>query len=119
LSTKISQEFATRLSQRKPDEPVRVVLMLSSAPAAADRGRRALKERRAELAEAARREVEEAEHDVDHVLEEYGGQRLTGGNLSTLGGLVVETTPAGVMALAQCPQVRVVMEDQTISLISK
>ena len=115
---KISREFAARLEGRKSDEMVSAVVMLETEPTARRTGRRALRAQRNMLTEAMQRSVEAAADDIAEVLEKFGGRRLEH-RLDTLGSLAVETTPAGIQALSECPRVRTILEDQSLSLISK
>jgi hypothetical protein len=115
---KISREFAARLEARESDEVVRAIVILETAPAARGTGRRALRTRRKKLTESMQRSVEAAADEIAEILEKYGGHRLER-QIGTLGGLAVETTPAGIKALSECPRVRVILEDQSVSLISK
>lgn len=115
---KISREFAARLESRSQTELIRAVVMLKTERTAKGTGRRALRTHRKELTEAAQRSVEAAEDDIAEILERFGGHRLER-KLDTLGSLAVETTPAGIKALTECPQVRAIVEDQPLSLISK
>jgi hypothetical protein len=50
---------------------------------------------------------------LDGILKQYGGQRLSE-RPNILGGIVVETTSAGVLALADSKYVRAIFEDQPI-----
>jgi hypothetical protein len=68
---------------------VRAVLLLYRESGSDRVSRRALRLRRTDLTEAARGAVAAALEDVAKVLEEYGGDRLSGGNLDALGGLRV------------------------------
>jgi len=115
---KISREFAARLEGRKSDDMVRAIVMLETAPAARGTGRRALRTQRKKLTEAMQRSVAAVADEIAEILEKFGGRRL-GRRLDTLGSLAVETTPAGIKALSECPRVRAILEDQSISLISK
>ena len=115
---KISHEFATRLDSRNQNEMVRAVVMLEFKRTAKGTGRRASRAKRKELTEAARRSVEAVADDIAEILERFGGHRLER-EIDTLGSLAIETTPAGIKALTECPQVRAIVEDQPLSLISK
>ncbi len=97
---------------------VRAIVMLETEPAARGTGRRALRTHRKKLTEAMQRSVEAAADDIAEVLEKFGGRRLEH-QLDALGSLAVETTPAGIKALSECPRVRAILEDQSLSLISK
>ena len=87
----------------EPEVPILdIVLALKENPAGAD----------------ARRAVESAVEEISEILETFGGRRLQGG-LDTLGSLALETTPAGIKALAERPDVKAILEDQPVSLISR
>ena len=97
---------------------VRAIVMLETEPATHGTGRRALRTQRKKLTEAMQRSVEAAADDIAEVLEKFGGRRLEH-RLDALGSLAVETTPGGIKALSECPHVRAIVEDQSLSLISK
>jgi len=113
---KISREFAARLKDRRPDEMVRVIVMLETEQSAKKTGRRVLRAQRKTLTKAARRSVDMATVDIAGILKKYGGRRLER-EIGSLGGLAVETTPAGIRTLADCPKVKAILEDQSLSLI--
>ena len=114
---KISRELAARLDRRKPDELMRAVVMLFIGRPATATGRRALRANREKLLDAREDAVRAALDDIEHVLHRHGGHRIPGTEIGALGSIAVETTPAGIRALAECPGVRTVLEDQTVSLI--
>jgi hypothetical protein len=89
LGDRISDVFEARLRRTKPDAMVRVVVMLR-------RDRAAVRE-------------------VDAVLARVGGRRVSK-RPNVLGYVTVDTTPAGVRALASCEAVRGVIEDQPVRL---
>ena len=97
---------------------VRAIVVLETERTSEGIGRRALRRQRKELTEAAERAVEAATDDITEIVEKFGGHLLIS-KLDTLSSLAVETTPAGIKALADCPIVRAILEDQSISLISK
>ncbi len=97
---------------------LRAIVMLETEPATHGTGRRVLRTQRKKLIEAMQRSVEAAADDIAEILEKFGGHRLER-QLDTLGSLAVETTPAGIKALSECPHVRAIVEDQSISLISQ
>ena len=97
---------------------VRAIVVLETERTTKGIGRRALRTQRKKLTEAAERAVEAATDDIANVVKKYGGHLLAG-KLESLGSLAVETTPAGIKALTDCPQVRAILEDQSISLISR
>ena len=110
---KISDEFARRLARLSPGQSVRVVIlpapyMVNDSSSGRVRG----EERQAILREA-RSRSEETFAEIDHVLAEAGGKRLTEcGN--ALGSIVVETCRQGIAAIVGLNWVGAVMEDQAI-----
>jgi hypothetical protein len=106
---RIGPELDRRLRASGPDDRLRVVLLVA-APAGAVARRR---HRRAET--GAR--IQAAAHDllpaVDSLLIAHGGARLSA-EATVLGTLAVETTPAGVQALARLPAVEAVLGDQEL-----
>ncbi len=113
---KISREFATRLEHLSPRDKVRAVVLLNTPNGANKTATRRLSraERKA-AAEARRKSAEHALPDIDKIIQEFGGQRLEP-RPSALGSVHVETTPAGVKALAASKHVKAVLEDQRVSL---
>jgi hypothetical protein len=113
--SKISTEFAERLARLGYDQTVRAVVLpapyLVESGGARPRGT----DRQAILRET-RRRTEEAFAEIDAVLADRGGQRVSvGGN--ALGFIVVETTADGIQAICGLDWVGVVMEDQPIHLL--
>lgn len=115
---KISREFAAQLENRKADEIVRAVVVLGAAEPAKGNGRRMTRQERARLIEDARCAVEAATEEIAKILETFRGRRLESG-LDALGSLALETTPAGIKALAELSAVKAILEDQPVSLISR
>ena len=117
---KISADFAARLAALPPGRHVRAVVM--PAPymvggKADDRvgsnGARVHGEARQAIVREARTRTEATFDEIDKVLAEVGGTRLTEcGN--TLGFIIVETCPNGINAIADLGWVGTVMEDQAI-----
>lgn len=65
--------------------------------------------------EAARRSAERALTDIDGILEQHDGRRLAK-RPNALGSMPVETTAAGIRALASSRWVQAILEDQPIRL---
>jgi hypothetical protein len=63
-----------------------------------------------------RQAVETALPAVDQILSQHEGRRLPGA-MEVLGSIPVETTVAGIRALADSDQIRAIMEDQSVSPI--
>ena len=110
---KISDEFAERLAALPPDHQVRAVVLPAPYLVNSGRGARVRGEERQALLREARTRTEESFADIDKVLAEVGGRRLTEcGN--ALGFIIVETCPKGIDAIADLDWVGTVMEDQPI-----
>lgn len=113
---KISDEFAARLAALPPGSHVRAVVM--PAPymlggTARSNGERVHGDERQAILREARTRTEATFAEIDKVLDEVGGTRLTEcGN--ALGFIVVETCPNGINAIADLNWVGTVMEDQAI-----
>lgn len=110
---KISDEFADRLASLPDNQKVRAVIMPAPYLVSSGEGRRVRGEERQARVREARTRTEETFSEVDAVLAETGGQRLTErGN--ALGFIVVETTADGITAIADLQWVGTVLEDQPI-----
>jgi hypothetical protein len=59
--------------------------------------------------------VAPALQEIDEILDRFGGRRLSD-QPTALGTVAVEATPAGIAALANSDYVKVILEDQPISL---
>lgn len=112
-SGKISNEFANRLAALPKGQQVRVVVLPAPYLVGGSNGARVCGEDRQAILREARTHTEETFAEIDSVLADIGGQRLTE-NGNALGFIVVETTPGGVAAIADLGWVGTVMEDQTI-----
>ena len=112
-SDKISNEFADRLAALLPEQKVRAVVLPAPYLVSGSNGSRVRGEERQAILREARTRTEETFAEIDMVLTEAGGQRLTeSGN--ALGFIVVETTATGITAIADLNWVGTVMEDQAI-----
>lgn len=113
---KISHNFWARLSRLEPRQSVRAVVLLhTQTPIRGTGGQRSPGERR-KAVDAARRSAEQALIDVDVILQRHGGRRLAP-HPDALGTVPVETTAAGITALAGSRHVKAILEDQPVSLI--
>jgi len=113
LKRKIGREFSARLANLKPDEKVRVIVLLriqESKKSAKERHSRA---RRQKIIKAVRRSTQMAMGEIEDILERFGGQRLEE-RPDVLGSLPVETTVAGIKELAKSDLVKAILEDQAI-----
>jgi hypothetical protein len=114
---KISPEFAARLERLGPREEVRaIVLVRTTGPEGPPDPPQSREERKA-MAKATRLSAEKALDDIDGILARCQGQRLAD-HPDALGSLPVETTAAGIKALASSRWVKAILEDQAIHLIS-
>jgi hypothetical protein len=114
---KIGSRFAETLGHMKPDQKVRAIVLLRSHNSAGRTGRRGSSQQRQAAIEAVRQASEPALRDIDKILERYKGTRLAT-RADVLGSIPVETTPAGISALASSEHVKAILEDQPIRLLS-
>ena len=112
--SKISAGFSAKLARLGSGDTVRAVVVTRAASAERKPARRQSRQERKAAIEAVRQAAEEALPEIDRVLKEAGGRRLTD-SPDALGSIAVETTAAGIMALAESSRVKVVLEDQSIS----
>ncbi len=112
---KVSREFAERLRRADKDQLIRAVLMLQTPGLENPSPREARRARRVRAIERKRGSADSALPELDAVLSKHGGRRLA--SVSLLGTVPVETTPAGVDALAALGSVTSIMEDQPVRLI--
>jgi hypothetical protein len=106
---RIGPELDRRLRASRPEDRLRVVLLVA-APAGPGAQRR---RRRAETGARTRAAAHDLLPAVDSLLTAHGGERLSP-EATVLGTLAVETTPAGVQALARLPAVEAVLGDQEL-----
>jgi hypothetical protein len=111
---KISPQFAARLKRLKPEEKIRAVVMLrpngSESPFMRGKGRN-----RQTLIDTVRQATNTILPDLDEILAPFGGKRLAM-SVNALGTIPVETTAAGINALAGSEHVKAILEDQPIAL---
>jgi len=112
----ISSEFSARLKQLDPQQRMRVMVVLRAAGPAVERGRRQSSVQRRARIETIRDATEHAVKTIDGILERFHGRRLSA-EVNALGIVPVETTVAGVKALASSDQIKAVLEDQPVALI--
>ena len=110
---KISAEFAARLDALGPQQQVRAILLLRGRDPQASPAQRPTAADRQASAELMRRSAEQALDSVDKILERFCGQRRAS-RPDVLGSIPIETTAAGIKALAESEWVKAVMEDQEI-----
>ena len=106
----MSDPFEARLRGLRANAKVRAVVMLQrEQPVKSEPRERADEVRR--VRESARAALEE----VDEILAQFHGRRLAD-EPNALGYISVETTPAGIRALARSNSVRGIIEDQPVRL---
>jgi hypothetical protein len=110
---KISTEFAARLRRYRPKEKVHAIVFLDTGDIAGSSGKRQSSAERAAVLKAMQDSAREALDGIDAILARFDGQRLTE-TPSALGSIPVETTPAGIKALASSEWVQLILEDQSI-----
>ena len=116
LSGKLSSEFKRRLNSLKPGQKVRAIVLLHTQDIA--RTRQASRNNRRTMIDAVRQSAETAFPEIDEVLRRFDGKRLSD-NASALGSIPIETTAAGIKALATLDQVKTILEDQPVSSLPK
>lgn len=109
---KISPVFADRLARLAPSEKIQAIVLLQT-PGTGRNGRRQPPEQRKAALEAVRRTAARAIDEIDRLLASHDGQRISP-ETDALGSVVVETTVAGIGALAESAQVRAILENQPI-----
>ena len=115
--TKISPEFSARLAHLKPQQNIRAMVMLGVDAAGKTSGQRQSRAERQAMIEQIRCMAEPALLEIDDILKHYHGKRLATG-VNALGAVPIETTAAGIHALAASERVAAIFEDQTLSLLS-
>jgi hypothetical protein len=108
-SEKLGSAFAARLSRFPAGAHVRALLLLGQPTEPPTRDR-------AEQIRRVKQSAAAALDEIDQILTAHSGRRLES-EPSSLGHVTVETTPAGIRALAKSDQVRAVLEDQAVRLL--
>jgi hypothetical protein len=114
-SKKISSEFSTRLARLEPGDKVHAFVLLRTSGTSSRSGERQSRAERKAAAEAARKSAERALTDIDSILKRHDGRRLAR-RPNALGSMPVETTAAGIKALASSRWVQAILEDQPVRL---
>lgn len=114
--SKISPEFLARLSDLRERQKVRAIVLLHTTGEKKTRARRQTPAERREAIASVRRSAEAVLPEIDRLLQQFDGKRLTD-SADALGAIPVETTAEGVNALAALEQVKVIVEDQPVSLL--
>ena len=112
-NNKISPEFAVRLDSLGSQQKIRAIVLLSAKNNGRAIAQRQSSAERQAAIEAIRKSAEEALGDFDYILERFSGQRLAK-RPDALGSISIETTAAGIHALAESEWVKAILEDQKI-----
>lgn len=110
---KISREFDSRLQALPPEGKVRALLLLATGVRTAARSRRLSRKERRATADSMRQAGVAVLDSIDEILAGHDGKRLADG-AGSLGTVPVETTVAGIRALAESDRVKAILEDQKI-----
>jgi hypothetical protein len=111
--SKISTVFSSRLARLEPENAVRALVLLRTQNSGRVRSRRRNRTSRQEIVDATQKSAERALDDIDRILESFGGERLSK-TPDALGSIAVETTVAGIEALAASAWVKAIFEDQDV-----
>ncbi|MCX7093033.1 MAG: hypothetical protein NTY50_06235 [Methylobacter sp.] len=111
---KISPEFEQHLAIRDPGSTVQAVLLISAPSRKSPSSRQDRIAKRGEMRDRLQAAAELALFEIDQVLARFGGRRLAD-SVDALGSLPVETTPAGIRALANNSGVQAILENQKVS----
>ena len=112
---KISSEFSSRLARLGPGDKVRAFVLLRTGGTSNRSSKRQSRAERKAAVEASRKSAERALTDIDTILKRHDGRRLAR-RPNALGSMPVETTAAGIKALASSRWVQAILEDQPINL---
>lgn len=114
-SKKISSEFSARLARLGPRDKVHAFVLLRTGGTSDRSSTRQGRAERQAAVQAARKSAERALTDIDGILEQHDGRRLAK-RPNALGSMPVETTAAGIKALASSRWVQAILEDQPVHL---
>jgi hypothetical protein len=112
---KISSAFSARLARLGPGDKVHAIVLLRTGKTGTRSSKRQSSAEREAAVRATRESAERALPDIDDILKEHDGRRLSR-RPDALGFMPVETTAAGIKALARSRWVQAVLEDQPIHL---
>jgi hypothetical protein len=114
---KLSPEFSARLARLGPQQRIRAIVVLRIPETGTSSGQRQSRHERRVQIEAIGKSTEKILPEIDRLLARHEGKRLAP-KVDALGCVPVETTPAGIAALADSEHVQSIFEDQAISLLS-
>jgi hypothetical protein len=121
---KLSLQFRLRLNSLDQHERVHAIVILDHDENNADDGSgvepksrpRHSRADRSAAVETIREKAKAALPEVDRILEQFEGRRLSD-EVTSLGTILVEATPSGISALAMSERVKAILEDQSISAL--
>ena len=113
---KISPDFAARLDRLGSQEKVHAIVLLRIRDSNASASKRPSRGEREARMEAIVKSAEKSLSKIDDILARFDGRRLAD-SPDALGSIPVETTKAGIKALASSRWVKAILEDQEIHLI--
>ena len=114
---KISPEFAARLASLGAQHKLRAIVMLHPQTTSQESTRRLTRAERQAVIKTMRQAIAPTLDEIDRLLVQHDGKRLAQ-TVSAVGTIPIETTPAGVYALAALTCVKAILEDQRITLLS-
>jgi len=115
-SEKLSPQFASRISNLGRREKIRAIILVKADGEAIHEPSGQIRTRSRGAVNAVNGAFSKALSEVDGILKRHSGQRISA-SPNALGSIVVETTPAGVLALADSEHVRAIFEDQRITQV--
>jgi hypothetical protein len=115
---KISPQFRARLNKLKPEQKVRAILLLRTSGTESQASQVRARRTRQLIIKSIRQAAKTALPDIDETLKRFDGKRLAS-KVNALGAIPVETTAAGLTALENSEYVKVILEDQGVSLLAR
>lgn len=113
---KISSVFNARLSHLNPQQKVRAIIVLHIRTDSKEPGHRQSRNDRKEAMEMIRASSEQALVEINNILKKFDGKLLSD-KINALGSIPIETTKAGINAIAASKYVKAILEDQRISAL--
>ncbi|MBD2235014.1 hypothetical protein [Phormidium tenue] len=111
--SKISPEFAARLTQLEPQEKVRAIVLLKVNEPENNTGKHPSRVERQANMKALQESAEQSLETIDGIIKLFDGHPLVE-HPDLLGSIPIEITAAGINALAKSDAVKAVIEDQAI-----
>ncbi|ETW99226.1 MAG: hypothetical protein ETSY1_15825 [Candidatus Entotheonella factor] len=114
---KLSPEFAARLARLKPEHKLRAIVMIDACAAPEKPARRPTRAERQATLQAMRDAAAPALGEIDSILKRHDGKRLSE-QVSAVGSIAIEATPAGIHDLTTSEYVKSILEDQPMASLS-